>query len=315
MPPENLRSDPGPLSFDALAGLLRDRARADVPCPECGPRCTTKANAKKQVLAVWRKGDGFLTYNCTRCGAKGYAAADRARDWRKATPAGFKPRHPPIVVPDADQVRRTKRARQMWREATNPRGTIVETYLASRGLQLDDEDDPNRQAIRYHGGLYLKETLHPDGAGSLMPGMLALMRDPVTDHPTGVHRTFLHRDGRPVIGPDGKKVRLMLGPANPIKIDAHEDVVSGLHIGEGIESVLAARQLGYRPAWAVGSAGAIAAFPVLDGIEALSVFTENDRASDDAARTLCARYQAAGVETWLCQPPVGDFNDVMREAA
>jgi hypothetical protein len=34
-----------------------------------------------------------------------------------------------------------------------------------------------------------------------------------------------------------------------------------LSIGEGVETCMAARQLGYRPAWAPGSVGAIAKFP------------------------------------------------------
>ena len=47
----------------------------------------------------------------------------------------------------------------------------------------------------------------------------------------------------------------MYGEANgaAIKLDADEMVTMGLTIGEGIETVLSARQLGFRPAWALGS--------------------------------------------------------------
>ena len=57
-----------------------------------------------------------------------------------------------------------------------------------------------------------------------------------------------------------------MGPVGgaAIKLDADEDVLGGLHIGEGIETCMAARMLGLRPAWALGSAGEIAKFPVLE---------------------------------------------------
>ena len=68
----------------------------------------------------------------------------------------------------------------------------------------------------------------------------------------------------------------MLGRARDaaIKLDADENVTLGLHIGEGVETCLAAWLAGFRPVWALGSAGAIATFPVLSGIEAITVLGE-----------------------------------------
>jgi hypothetical protein len=101
--------------------------------------------------------------------------------------------------------------------------------------------------------------------------MIALMRDALTNEACGIHRTFFDSAGR-------KLDRRMLGRAKgaAIKLDSDADVTLGLHIGEGLETCLAARQLGYSPVWALGSAGAIAAFPVLPGIEAITIFAEND---------------------------------------
>jgi hypothetical protein len=97
-------------------------------------------------------------------------------------------------------------------------------------------------------------------------------------------------------------------------LDAAEDVISGLHVGEGIETVLSARQLGYRPAWALGSAGAIANLPVLAGIEALTIFAEGDEASARASKAVRGRYESAGCDAYEARPPRGDFNDLMRAA-
>ena len=90
-----------------------------------------------------------------------------------------------------------------------------------------------------------------------------------SNEPCGIHRTFLDDTGR-------KLGRKMLGRARSaaIKLDADANVTLGLHLGEGLETCLAARLAGFRPVWALGSAGAIAAFPVLSGIEAITILGE-----------------------------------------
>src|SRR5256886_13844280 len=51
-----------------------------------------------------------------------------------------------------------------------------------------------------------------------------------------------------------------------------------LHVGEGIETMIAARQLGLAPAWALGSAGMVAHFPVISTGH-LRICGERDEAS------------------------------------
>ena len=140
--------------------------------------------------------------------------------------------------------------------------------------------------------------------------MVALMRSVTTDEPQAIHRTRLT--------PKGKKVgRRMLGIAAgaAVKLDADDTVTMGLTIGEGIETCLAARQLGLRPAWALGSAGAVSAFPVLGGVEALTILAENDPTNRTAVETCAARWHAAGREVIVVEPVAGsDILDSMREA-
>jgi hypothetical protein len=115
----------------------------------------------------------------------------------------------------------------------------------------------------------------------------------------------------------------MLGPIGgaAIKLDPDEEVTQGLHIGEGLESCLSARKWGLRPVWALGSAGAIANFPLVAGIESISVLGERkgdgsiDRANRDAANAVADRYQAAGLEMFLVEYPIGDLNDALKKAA
>jgi putative DNA primase/helicase len=98
-----------------------------------------------------------------------------------------------------------------------------------------------------------------------VPAMIALLRDIRTDRPTGSHRTRL--------SPDGVKLdRRMLGQSagSAVKLDCDEIVTNGLHVAEGLETGLAARAIGLRPVWSLGSAGSVAAFPVLSGINSLA---------------------------------------------
>ncbi len=141
--------------------------------------------------------------------------------------------------------------------------------------------------------------------------MVALFRNIRTGEPQAVSRTFLDRDGR-------KRGRQFLGPVGgaAVMLDGFETVTSGLHIGEGVETCLAARQLGLRPAWALGSSGAIAAFPVLSGVECLTLLSEHDDASAKAVEACAARWHAAGRGVLINRPIGGkDLNDVVKGQA
>jgi hypothetical protein len=95
-------------------------------------------------------------------------------------------------------------------------------------------------------------------------------------------------------------------------------VALGSHVGEGVETCFAARLAGFRPVWTLGSASAIAAFPVLPGIEAITILGEvGDYGANHRATQACAtRWIDAGREAFVVAPLVGaDLNDVWREVA
>jgi putative DNA primase/helicase len=102
-------------------------------------------------------------------------------------------------------------------------------------------------------------------------------------------------------------------------LDPWDEVTAGLHIAEGAETGMAARQLGLRPVWSLGSAPLIAAFPVLGGVECLTLLAENDIASERACDECVERWDAAGREVILKPPPLPfkDWNDfvIARAAA
>ena len=76
--------------------------------------------------------------------------------------------------------------------------------------------------------------------------------------------------------------------------------------------------LGFRPCWALGSVGAIAAFPILPGIETIILLGETDDtgASARAVKKCGQRWHDAGREVRIVKPRIsGDLNDVLRRVA
>jgi len=205
---------------------------------------------------------------------------------------------------EAQHARNRELARRIWRESVPAIGTPAETYLGRRGLaRLDWPDDPD--VIRFHPAC-------PRGA-ERHPAMIALMTDPETNEPLGIHRTFLLPDGSDRLR--DKKAKAMLGNAGVIRLSPDDEVTMGLSIAEGIESALSVMQrTGWRPVWAASSAGAIRTFPILPGIEALTIFADADGAGITAARECALRWCEAGREACVIAPPAGDWNDAARAA-
>jgi putative DNA primase/helicase len=197
------------------------------------------------------------------------------------------------------------KALQLWDEAGPLAGTPADRYLIeTRNLVLPQDISP--RVLRFHPAC-------PFGEGVRHPCLLALYRDIVTDAPRAIMRTALTPDAR-------KLDRKALGPVHgaAIKLSDDADVTMGLIIGEGLETTIAAMVFGLAPAWALGSAGGIAKFPVLSGIEALTILAETDDggANERAIEECCNRWTAAGREVVGVTSMIGgDANDALPMVA
>lgn len=241
--------------------------------------------------------DGFMVFS--HAGDDWRACRSHVLE-RLGQPADYQPRARSAPARDSGEIART-----LWRGAVDPRGTLAERYLAERALQLPD--DVANRVVRFHGACPWR-----DQAGNLdrRPAMLTAFRSIAGDKLVAVHRTLLSDDGR-------KLDRRMLGPVGgaAIKIDDDENIEQGLSICEGFETGLAGRVLGFRPVWALGSAGAIGAFPLLAGIDALTLLAETDDsgANARAVRNCGNRWAATGQQVIVATPRVrGDMNDAVR---
>jgi putative DNA primase/helicase len=210
-------------------------------------------------------------------------------------------------IPPAEEERRRRieRVQGIWDASVSPAKTIVELYLWQE-RHLDLTPDICGSVIRYHPECPWGDK--PTGRVFRKPCMVAAMRGIETDEIVAIQRTRL--------SPVGQKIdRRMLGPAAgaAIKLDADDAVTHGLAIGEGLETAMTARQLGLRPVWALGSAGAIAALSPLAGIQSLTILAEHDDTNAKATHTCAQRWHVAGHEVLINRPIGGkDLNDSWR---
>lgn len=205
--------------------------------------------------------------------------------------------------PTDDELSRMQRARALWGEAYNPRGTLAETYLQLRRLTLDDAVAV--RVLRFHPRCPWRD----ENIGQVIrvPALLAAFRSLDDDQIVAVHRVRLN--------PDGSKFgRRMLGIVYRAAIKLDDAVGDELAIGEGIETCLAARMLGIQPAWALGSTGGISHFPILPGIKTLRIIGENDGGASARAVAHCGpRWQRAGRAVKVIKPTLDrkDLNDAL----
>jgi hypothetical protein len=241
------------------------------------------------------------------------------REWRpgEQRPAKVEPQ-PARASDDALARYKLERAEAIWRESLPPQGTPVETYIeTARGISLP-HDVLSGDAIRFNPQCPFKLE---NGTMVKLPAMVAAMRCIHTDKFTGVHRTALRADGSgkadvPSLGDPKRMLGIAKGSA--IKLSPDETVEVGLGICEGIEDGLAIIGAEWRPIWACGSAGGIRDFPVLSGIEALTIFADHDvnAIGQKAAHACAVRWCDAGREVAIRIPTASagkvDWNDVLR---
>jgi len=177
---------------------------------------------------------------------------------------------------DDDAEARTPAALRLWDEGKPLVGTLGEVYFVEhRGLNIHalDLDD----ALRWNTNI---------------KAVVALMTDALTGEPTGVHCTFLDTGG-------AKLGRKILGHRGVVRLSPDREVTMGLGITEGVEDGMSVLLSRWAPLWAVTSAGAIARFPLLAGLECLTIFTDGDMPGMRVAEACAARWRDAGAEVCI----------------
>jgi Toprim domain len=243
----------------------------------------------KLGLPQWEPGDGRdRTVRPQKVAAWDRAAAERDTEKRSMT---------------EDEIRNREFAVKIWNAGQDPRGTLAEKYLRQT-RKLDLPDDLAGTVLRFHPRCPWRN--ENTGHTERVPALIAAFRSIEDDSITGIHRIALNPDG-------SKRGRMMLGPVRRAAVKLDQTVGDELVIGEGIETCMAARQLGLSGSvWALGSVGAITFFPVLQGIPRLTLLAETGEASEKAIRVCRLRWSRAGRRTRTARSTVGsDFNDAL----
>lgn len=193
---------------------------------------------------------------------------------------------------------RIDQALAIWRASDRALGTLVETYLRSRGITILIPP-----ALRYY------PAARHDFLGSKFPCMVAAVRGHDRQI-TAVHRTYLQHDGRAkadVSNPKLAKGHLSNGA---VRLAA---AGKALGIAEGIETALSAMQLWDIPTWAVlGSRLESTAVPPT--VIEIQIFGDNGQAGHAAAEKAAKHLLRLGHRVALRFPPepFGDWNDVLQ---
>jgi hypothetical protein len=241
------------------------------PCPVCakGP--------KDRALSITTDERGTVSH-CFRCG---YVKAEHL-ERRPLEPIRS-------TAPKSDApLEWSERAESIWRRTKPLRGSLGEVYLRHRGCVLPPQDSDLR---------FLP------ASDKYRPTLCAKITDAVTNAPLSLHFTRLAVDGRGKAGAEQDKL-LLAGHrkrGGVIRLWSDECVTYGLAVAEGVESALAAAHL-HTPVWAAIDASNLAQFPVLPGVDALTIFADHDETGLRAARACARRWADAGREASLVIP-------------
>ena len=265
------------------------------PCPRCGGRDRFAINVWKEVWncrGCIRGGDAIaLVQHIEGCG---YREALGVVGCVDISARGR--RVPTLSAANDDHTLGV--AVRIWDQAV-ALGPEAIAYFEGRGIDID--------AVPEQGGL----RFHPacPWEGSTRPCVVGRYTAAIGNEQRGIWR-------RPI---DGTKPKA-LGPTAGcvIRLWADDAVDVGLVLGEGVETVLAAatriehKNTLLRPIWATGSAGNLSKFPVLAGIEALTLLVDHDEsgAGQRAAEECASRWETVADVTLITRANLGaDFND------
>jgi putative DNA primase/helicase len=252
---------------------------------------------RKPSLSISESADGKILVHCFVCSQEAVIDALRHRGlWRNGETITPEPRRTVTQWRERDEPDTTALVNRLWAEGLDPAGTVAEEYLTARGITLAPE--LRVFALRFHPACVWESGTAP----CLIAGFRAIDGDAIT----GIHRIRLDQPER-----WPKAERKMLGrvAGSAVKLDpAGERLV----IGEGVETCLAARELGLRPVWALGSAGAIERFPLVEGVNHLVILGENDESGRNRkAAEACREIWKSRHVTIIKPRRKKDMNDIL----
>jgi hypothetical protein len=278
-------------------------------CPICGPDRPTNQRQNRKVLKLWLIEVNFCTYNCVRCGAKGWVKPESEN--QPKAPGGQ-------IVQALEAMQRQARAgdrqaRDAGDELERQRRSAWAESLFHRAGRIDGP------AATYFG----RRGITPGGDQRFMPsapygyektsktatGIVSAVRD-LSGAIVGAHVVY--------VNPDGSKItKRCFGRIAGHAIQLAPPTAEGvLAVAEGWENAASFAALYGLPCWSAVSAPGVAAFIPPAGLTKLYVAGDTDEhgVGLQAAKALAKRASAM-CPVVISMPRAGDWNDVVRAQA
>ena len=256
--------------------------------PRAGRWCDFATDEHGDALELVKSALKLDTVEAIRW-SKGFLGIPDSRPYRKRS--------------SGSSLRWSSRAEALWQQCGPIEGTIGATYLEHRHCALPPSDE-----VRFH------PSAHHWPTKSRRPALIARITDAGSNAPLSLHFTFLAPDGNSKAPVDQPKLLLPghVKQGGVIRLTDDAEVTTGLGIAEGCETALSVMAAGWRPVWAAIDAGNLGSLEVLEGIECLTVFADNDAAGIRAADRVAEKWSTAGREVRICIPPrpESDWNDI-----
>ncbi|MGE0521674.1 MAG: toprim domain-containing protein [Variibacter sp.] len=286
----DIKNTPGRSMFVRLSGPESGKGAA-------GKWTDAATGEHGDLLDVIRQSLGLVDFDDIVDEARRFLSLPRPKPDPEAKP---RPASAPAGSPES--------ARRLFAMSQPIAGTVVETYLRTRGITALH----GTGALRFHPRCYYRPDRY--AATETWPAMIAA----VTDRDggiTGAHRTYLAPywlaptgDGKAPIETPRRAMGHLLG--NAVRFGTALDVAAA---GEGIETMLSLRCVTpSMPMMAALSAAHLAAilFPVT--LRRLYVVRDNDPAGDGAMAGLFDRARMARIDAVALSPQGDDFNGDLR---
>jgi len=250
--------------------------RQRLGCPRCDK------GARDDALVLWINSDADCNWSCHRC--------QWSSGWRAA-----------IVTEISAPISRQsdQRVRQ---DLQNHRSSLSDyaCRLLSGAAPIVADDLAGRYltarccALPRNDMLFHPSIWHPQERCAF-PAMVAVITDIITGDRISLHFTFLDPGGSGKAPID--RPRLYLAghrkAGGVVRLTPDDETTHGVILGEGLETCLS-YALEYSGIWACLDAGNLGAFPVLPGIEGVTVLIDNDDAGRRAFDAVRDRYRSAG---------------------
>jgi hypothetical protein len=280
-----------------LAGDVHDNPGRSLFVRLAGPSCGRGAAGKWTDASTGEHGDLLDLISVSRGHTHLRDTLEEARAFlNEPRPLASPSRHP--------QPRNgTEAACRLFAASRPLPGTLGETYLRSRGITV-----PLRfPSLRFHPNCYYRAD--KDAPLETWPALIAAVTD-LSGNVTGVHRTWLARDGsaKAPVEASRRAMGHLLG--NAVRFGSVADVLAA---GEGIETMLSLKSVLPRlPMVAALSASHLGALLLPPSLRRLYVAPDNDAAGRHAAVRLTERARDAQIETRLLLPRADDWNTDVR---